>query len=61
LYDVFLFFPIDNNLIISGEKKSDFEENKEGFYRYESSYGSFQRSFPVGQIKESDIKANLKV
>lgn len=53
---------LDNNLIVSGEKKSDYEENKEGFYRYESSFGSFQRSFPVGGgVKENDIKANLKV
>ena len=43
---------------MTGERKFDKEVKEEGYYRKESSYGSFERhvSLPKG-IKESDIKA----
>lgn len=41
---------IDNDVItIHGERKSEHEENKEGLYRTERSYGSFYRSIPLPQ------------
>lgn len=57
----FFFFVLDNNLVVSGEKKSDFQESRDGFYRYESSFGSFQRVILVGtKVREHDVKANMK-
>jgi HSP20 family protein len=37
----------DNVLTISGERKSEHEDSKEGFYRVERSYGSFRRSLTL--------------
>jgi HSP20 family protein len=45
----------DNVLTVSGERKSDHEERKAGFYRVERSSGSFRRSLtlPEGVDPES--------
>lgn len=40
-----------DNLVISGEKKSESEEKDKNFHRVERSYGSFQRAIPL----ESEI------
>lgn len=47
-----------DDLTVAGERKFDTEVKEEGYYRKESSYGTFERhiSLPKG-IKESDIKA----
>jgi HSP20 family protein len=37
----------DNSLIIRGERKTEHEENEEGYYRSERSYGSFYRQIPL--------------
>ena len=37
----------DGELNLSGERKEESEEKKEGFYRSERSYGSFYRSIPL--------------
>jgi HSP20 family protein len=37
----------DGGIIIRGERKSEHEENREGFYRSEWSYGQFQRFVPL--------------
>ena len=37
----------DNVLTVSGERKSEHEERKEGFYRAERAYGSFSRSLTL--------------
>ena len=37
----------DNVLTVSGERKSDHEENGEGFYRVERAFGSFSRSLTL--------------
>ncbi len=37
----------DGGLSIRGEKKSDHEESREGYYRAERSYGSFERFIPL--------------
>jgi HSP20 family protein len=50
----------DNVLTVSGERKSDHEERKAGFYRVERSFGSFRRSLtlPEGVDPES-VKATF--
>jgi len=37
----------DDGLSIRGEKKSETEEERRGYYRSERSYGSFQRFIPI--------------
>lgn len=37
----------DHRLHVHGERKHDFEEKKEGFYRSERSYGAFERWIPL--------------
>ena len=37
----------DNSLVIRGERKTEHEENEEGYYRSERSYGSFYRQIPL--------------
>ena len=37
----------DDALLIRGERKSEREENEEGYYRTERSYGSFYRQIPL--------------
>ena len=50
-----------NNLVISGEKKQESEEQGRNYYRAERSYGSFRRSFvlPPGADVEN-VKASSK-
>jgi HSP20 family protein len=48
-------------LVLSGEKKSESEENGKNFHRYERSYGSFQRIIPlVSEIQEDKVEASFK-
>jgi HSP20 family protein len=50
----------DGNLVISGERKKEFEEKKENVYRCEREYGSFYRSVPLPEnVKLDDIKATF--
>jgi HSP20 family protein len=37
----------DDALVIRGERRSEREENEEGYYRSERSYGSFYRQIPL--------------
>jgi HSP20 family protein len=37
----------DDSLVIRGERKSEREEDEEGYYRSERSYGSFYRRIPL--------------
>lgn len=37
----------DNRLVIRGERRSEHEEEEEGYYRSERSYGSFYRAIPL--------------
>ena len=41
-------------LTLKGEKKSEREEKKENFHLMERSYGSFQRSFQLGDAVDPD-------
>lgn len=51
----------DNALTIKGEKKHEVEDNKEGYYRMERSFGSFYRSIPLPDgIDKDNVDAKLK-
>ena len=50
----------DGVLTLSGEKKREFEEEKEGYHYSERSYGSFRRSFCLPpETSEDEIQATL--
>jgi HSP20 family protein len=51
----------DNVVVIQGERKREHEEEREGFYRSERSYGSFSRAIPLpdGAITE-EAKATFR-
>jgi HSP20 family protein len=50
----------DNVLTISGQRKSEHEENKEGFHRVERAYGSFARSLTLPEgVNAEAIKASF--
>jgi HSP20 family protein len=44
----------DNLLTISGERKEEKEEKREGYYRSERSYGSFYRQIPLPEGAKTD-------
>jgi HSP20 family protein len=44
----------DNVLTISGERKSEHEQNSKGYYRVERSYGSFSRSLTLPEGVDAD-------
>jgi len=51
----------EGTLIVKGEKKSETENEKDGYHRIERSYGSFYRSIDLPEgIEEDKIKANYK-
>jgi HSP20 family protein len=47
-------------LTLKGERKYEYEENKDNVYRSERSYGSFMRSFALNDVNEEAIKAEYK-
>jgi HSP20 family protein len=50
----------DNVLTISGERKSDIEERKEGYHRIERAYGTFSRSLTLPEgIDPEGIRASF--
>ena len=50
----------DNVLTISGERKSEHEEHKEGYYRVERASGAFSRSLTLPEgVNPEGIKANF--
>ena len=50
----------DNVLTISGERKAEHEERKEGYYRVERSSGSFARSLTLPEGVDADaVKASF--
>ena len=51
----------DNVLTISGERKAEHEERKEGYYRVERSSGSFSRSLTLPEGVDADaVKASFE-
>jgi len=50
----------DDVLTIKAERKQESEENKKNFHRIERSYGSFSRSFNLGEmIDQENISADF--
>jgi len=51
----------DDAIVIEGERKYEHEENEEGIYRSERSYGSFHREIPLPEgVKTDNATANFK-
>ena len=51
----------DDAVVIEGERKFEHEENQEGVYRSERSYGRFHREIPLPDgVKTENAKANFK-
>jgi HSP20 family protein len=51
----------DDAITIQGERKSEHEENREGYYRTERSYGSFSRTIPLPEgVNGEDAKASFR-
>jgi len=51
----------DDMLTISGERHSELEENREGFYRSERNYGTFYRSIPLPtEVKADQVNASFR-
>ena len=51
----------DNMLTIQGEKKEQEETNENGFYRRESSYGTFRRIIDLpSEVDEDKVEAEFK-
>jgi len=51
----------DDRLTISGERKEEKEEKREGFYRSERSYGSFYRQIPLpAGVKTENAAATFR-
>jgi HSP20 family protein len=52
---------IDDALVIRGERASEREENEQGFYRSERSYGSFYRRIPLPEgVNADNAKADFR-
>jgi HSP20 family protein len=50
----------DDVLTISGERKSEHEDRKDGYYRIERSYGSFRRSLTLPEgVDPEAVKASF--
>jgi HSP20 family protein len=50
----------DGNLAISGERKTEAEEQKERFYKCEREYGTFYRAVPLPEgVRLEDVKATF--
>lgn len=59
--DVALSINDDNLLTIKGEKKTDPNEQKRTFYRYERAYGTFERKFVLPEdADKNNIKAKFE-
>jgi HSP20 family protein len=51
----------NDSLIIQGERRQESEENEQGYYRSERSYGSFRRSIPLPDgVNDEDVKASFR-
>jgi HSP20 family protein len=51
----------DGVLTLKGERRHEEETEEENYYRFESSYGSFQRSVPLPKnVKADDISASYE-
>lgn len=51
----------DDVLTITGERRQEHEENRDGFYHSERSYGSFRRSIPLpAAVNPDEVQASFR-
>lgn len=51
----------DDELVVSGERKTKEEVKEDDYYRMEAAYGSFERHFPlIEKVDEKDIHARYE-
>ena len=50
----------DGILTLKGEKKSEYNEEKDNIYRNEIYHGSFARRFRVGEVDQENVSAKFK-
>lgn len=51
----------DDYLVLEGERRNEREENQEGWYRTERSYGRFYRTIPLPEGTDPEqVRANFK-
>lgn len=51
----------DEGIMLSGERRNENEERREGFYRSERSYGSFYRQIPLPEgVNAEDAQASFR-
>ena len=51
----------DDLLTIQGERRNEFEDTQEGYYRSERSYGSFSRAIPLPEgVDAEQAKASFE-
>jgi HSP20 family protein len=51
----------DNSLVISGERKTEREENEEGYYQSERAYGTFYRQIPLPSgVRAEEANADFR-
>ena len=49
----------DGYLTVTAKREHNYDDKKENYIRKERSYGSFSRSFYVGDVKKEDVEASL--
>jgi HSP20 family protein len=51
----------DDAIVLKGERRQESEENEEGYYRSERSYGSFYRSIPLPEgVNPDEANASFR-
>ena len=50
----------DNLLIVKGERKHKAEHKEDGYFHYESNYGTFERSWVIDPVDSEKISAEEK-
>jgi HSP20 family protein len=51
----------DGVLVISGERRNEMEDRREGFFHSERRYGAFQRAIPLPeQVNEEQVRAAFR-
>lgn len=57
---IYLFFHKNGYLTVTAKREHKVDDSKENYVRRERSYGSFSRSFYVGDVRKEDVEASLE-
>lgn len=49
----------DSKLVVSGEKKHETRSENDNYIKLESTFGTFERSFIVGEVDKENISASM--